>query len=75
MTKQSFTATWRLLGIASACVVVMGFLPACETSSHKSVKTYEYNDDPPPEKRSESKELDSDWKMESEGEMTGDPTG
>lgn len=52
-----------------ACVVLC-FALGCESSSHKTVRTYEYND-APEKKRSESDELDSEYKMESEGEMKG----
>ena len=49
-----------------ATVLALG----CAKSSHKTVRTYEYNDEPP-QKRSESDELDSEYKMQSEGEMKG----
>ena len=57
-----------MLGIGALCA--FGLVAACETSSHKEVRTFEY-DNEPPEKRSESKQLDSDYKMQSEGEMKG----
>lgn len=60
------------LGLAAVCVA--GLAVGCETSSHKSVRTYEYNDQPPPEKRSQSDELDSEYKMQSEGQMVAPGT-
>ena len=51
-----------------AVFFVAGFVMGCETSSRKTVRTYEYKDEPPP-KRSQSDELDSEYKMQSEGEM------
>ena len=56
------------LGLVSC--VAFGFSVACETSTHTTTRTYEYNDEPV-QKRSESNKLDSDYKMQSEGEMTG----
>lgn len=46
------------------------FLPACEQSTHRSTRVRTYNDEPE-EKRSESDELDGEYKMQSEGEMSG----
>lgn len=58
-----------VLGGASVLMAVT-LLMGCESSSHKSVRTYEYNDEPQ-QKRSESNKLDSEYKMQSEGEMKG----
>ena len=58
------------LGLAAFCLAGLAF--GCETSSHKTVRTYEYSDEPT-SKRSESQELDSEYKMQSEGEMTNEP--
>jgi len=61
-TKKWFQSLLCILGLV---VMVAG----CATSSHRSTTVREYNDEPQPEKRSESDELDSDWKMQGEGEM------
>ncbi|MGB0716580.1 MAG: hypothetical protein ACPGXK_11910 [Phycisphaerae bacterium] len=58
----------------------IAFLPACEQSSHRSTRMRTYNDDPDAgssenresgSKRSESDELDGEYKMQGEGEMSG----
>ena len=53
-------------------VALMG-ATACETSSHKSVRTYDYNDEgrAPEQKRNE--ELNSEYQMVSPGEMVVEP--
>ncbi len=56
-----------------AVTFVAGPAVGCATSSHKSVRTYEYTDEPA-QKRSESDELDSEYKMQSEGEMVSPGT-
>ena len=58
-----------LLGVFAFCA--LSAAPACRSTSYKSVRVYEYNDEPQPQeqKRSENDELDSEWKMQSEGEM------
>jgi len=43
---------------------------ACKTTSHKSVRTYEYGEEVEPD-RQQTDELDEDYKMVSPGEMTG----
>ncbi len=61
----------RTLMLCGLCAFIAGALSlGCDTTSHKTVRTYEY-DDTPKEKRSESDKLDSEYKMESEGEMKG----
>ncbi len=51
-----------------AAVALIGFAAGCATSSHKSVRTYEYDENPPPERQEES-ESGSDYEMTSPGEM------
>jgi len=49
---------------------------ACETSSHKSVRTYDYNDEGRPVDRTgarEKQELNSEYQMVSPGEMVVEP--
>ena len=46
---------------------------ACETSSHKSVRTYDYNDQGRAPEQKPKEELDSEYKMVSPGEMVVDP--
>lgn len=54
--------------LAAGLLTVVG----CKSSSHKSVRTYEYNNEPQqpdPHARQQSNELDSEYKMVSPGEM------
>ena len=60
--------TLMLCGLCACFAAALSL--GCDTTSHKTVRTYEY-DDTPTEKRSESDKLDSEYKMESEGEMKG----
>jgi hypothetical protein len=53
--------------LAAFCLTVLAV--GCETSSHKSVRTYEYSDEPPPEQQSQADEFESEYEMQSEGEM------
>ncbi len=55
-------------GIAAMCL--FGGSPGCKTSSHTSVRTYEYNDEPQRDRQKDD-QLDSEYKMVSPGEMTG----
>ncbi len=45
----------------------------CETSSHKSVRTYDYNDQGREPERKPNEELNSEYQMVSPGEMVVDP--
>ena len=48
----------------------------CETSSHKSVRTYDYNDEGRTPKRADAREndeLNSEYQMVSPGEMVVEP--
>ena len=57
----------RLSAIAmAAAVLTLG----CASSSHKSVRTYEYREEPPPEQR-QPVETESEYEMVSPGEMVG----
>jgi hypothetical protein len=42
----------------------------CARSSHKSVRIYEYDDEPPRDRQMDE-ELDSEYEMVSPGEMVG----
>jgi len=46
---------------------------ACETSSHKSVRTYDYNDQGRAPERKPDEGLNSEYQMVSPGEMVVDP--
>ncbi len=59
----------RAFALGLGACVALGLSIACETSTHTSTRTYEVNDEPV-QKRSESNKLDSEYKMQSEGEMT-----
>jgi len=65
--------TWRhslcLLAGAAALIGAAG----CETSSHKSVRTYDYNDQGQAPEQKPDKELNSEYQMVSPGEMVVDP--
>jgi len=63
----------RFCRFGLAVLFIAGLVVGCETSSHKTIRTYQYNDEPPP-KRSQSDELDSEYKMQSEGEMVSPGT-
>lgn len=51
-----------------ATVWLVGGSLACATSSHKSVRVYEYDDEPPRDRQMDN-QLDSEYKMVSPGEM------
>ena len=52
----------KAIRLTTSALLVAGFaLAGCQTSSHKSVRTYEYADEPT-QKRSESEKLDSEYK-------------
>jgi len=57
----------RYLLAAVAVAFVWGLPAGCETSSHKSVRTYEYNDESQPARVTEE-ELGSEYQMQSPGE-------
>lgn len=65
--------TWRqafclLIGAASLIGAA-----GCETSSHKSVRTYDYNDQGQAAEQKPEKELNSEYQMVSPGEMVVEP--
>lgn len=45
----------------------------CETSSHKSVRTYDYNDQGRAAEQKPEEELNSEYQMVSPGEMVVEP--
>ena len=60
------------LSVLMLCVAALPV--GCARHSHKSVSTYEYNNEPAraePVDRQETNELDSEYKMVSPGEMRG----
>jgi len=65
--------TWRnlpcLLTGAAALIGAAG----CETSSHKSVRTYDYNDQGRAPQRQPDEELNSEYQMVAPGEMVVEP--
>ncbi|MHC5110387.1 MAG: hypothetical protein ACYTHJ_10970 [Planctomycetota bacterium] len=62
----------RFFSLSLCAMFTLGLVIACESSesSHKVTRTRTY-DDEPEQKRSESDELDGEYKMQSEGDMTG----
>jgi hypothetical protein len=48
-------------------------LAGCETSSHKSVRTYDYRDEAQAPEQRPQEELNSEYQMVSPGEMVVDP--
>ena len=72
-TRNTLRPTAWLLG-SLALVMALG----CETSSHKSVRTYEYSDQPRGQRTSQPTETErvedsGDWQMTAPGEMVVDP--
>lgn len=59
-------STFRIAVTGGAMAVVAGVL-GCESSSHKSVRMYEYDESPQEETR--PREDESQWEMVSPGEM------
>ena len=49
---------------------LIGMSAGCASSSHKSVRVYEYDDEPPRDRQVDD-QLDSEYKMVSPGEMVG----
>lgn len=60
---------FRFCVLALAAVIASVGSIGCESSSHKSIRTYEY-DDAPARDRQQDDQLDSEYKMTSPGEMT-----
>ena len=63
MRQWSKACRWGLV-----VAFVAGFAVGCESSSRRTVRTYEY-DDRPDSMKAEEKEPDSVYEMQSEGEM------
>jgi len=61
--------TLWLVTSAAALIAAAG----CETSSHKSVRTYDYNDQGRAPENKPQEELNSEYQMVSPGEMVVDP--
>lgn len=66
------TTLRQTLCLLMGAVALMG-ATACETSSHKSLRTYEYNDQGRAPEQKPKEELDSEYKMVSPGEMVVEP--
>ena len=66
----------RFSMLAAACGALTLGLTACATSSHKSVRTYDYNDEgrPAPEATQTERQIDEgEYHMVAPGEMVGNP--
>ena len=61
----------RFRTTAMGAVCLVGFCAGCETSSHKSVRTYEYNDQPRPAQVTQE---EPEYQMVSPGEMVSPGT-
>lgn len=66
------TALRHTLCLLMGAVALMG-AAACETSSHKSVRTYDYSDQGRAPEQKPQEELNSEYQMVSPGEMVVDP--
>ena len=64
----------RSAGCVVAVVACTVGMLGCETSSHKSVRTYEYSDDGRAPAQAPEQELDSDYQMQSPGQMVSPGT-
>ena len=58
---------WRRIGVT--LVVTVCLVGACRSPSHKSVRTYEYNEDPAPSERADETVGESPGEMVSPGGM------
>ena len=65
------TARYALCWLMSAAALFGAV--GCETSSHKSVRTYDYNDQGRVQERQPDEELNSEYQMVSPGEMVVEP--
>ena len=64
----------KLLACTMLALTALVGVAGCETSSHKSVRTYDYRDEGRPVQReNEAEEQDSEYHMVSPGEMVVDP--
>jgi len=76
---RTWIRNWGLL-VFAACVALSGL--ACERHDHRSMSTYEYNNDRGPDPRdhdpapveTERQQPDSDWHMRQPGQMVVDPS-
>lgn len=66
------TALKHTLCMVAGAIALIG-ATACETSSHKSVRTYDYNDQGQAPEQKPREELDSEYQMVSPGEMVVEP--
>lgn len=67
--------TWLKSFVYRAAVLgcVVGMM-GCQSSSHKSVRTYDYRDDGKAPAQTTEQELDSEYQMQSPGEMVSPGT-
>lgn len=66
------TALRQTLCLITGAAALVG-TAGCETSSHKSVRTYDYNDQGRADEKKPQEELNSEYQMVSPGEMVVDP--
>ena len=69
---------WAMGLVWAVGAVALGFAVGCETSSHKSVRTYDYSDEPRGARTSQPTETErvddaGNWQMTKPGEMVVDP--
>lgn len=62
---KSWIQRFTLVGVATALMIVVG----CKTTSHHSIRVYEYSDEPP--SRPADDKAESEYEMVSPGEMVG----
>ncbi|MFQ5589896.1 MAG: hypothetical protein ACE5HE_01920 [Phycisphaerae bacterium] len=60
----------RLVACLAAVACVFAGPIGCARSSHRTVRVYQYDDEPPRD-RQDDDQLDSEYKMVSPGEMVG----
>ena len=65
--------TWRPIFCWFVGAVALIGAAGCETSSHKSLRTYDYNDQGRAPEQKPKEELNSEYQMVSPGEMVVDP--
>ena len=60
----------RYVRVAMTALLAAGLAVGCASSSHKSVRTYEYDEEPPPEQK-QPEVGSAEYEMVSPGEMVG----
>lgn len=67
---------YATVALGGMCLLGLVITPGCQTSSRKTVRTYEYSNEPRPARQSQRErepQSESDWEMVSPGEMVVDP--